>query len=192
MKKNTFLPLFSIALILVVSGIFLILIQNQNTQISDIQTTSQSEIAELKKQIATLQLIQVRQRVHPTIVNRPSLPPSILSKKDQFFKFLYSINGPASSENAAVAKKIRYLPGQLIIDDLSVAQNDPFFDLLGFLLDENAVKKIEVPHPKLLPQGKRRVVQAIKTELLQFGVSPDLMGEADNDEFQIKINDFKD
>jgi hypothetical protein len=177
MKK--IIPFLCLVVFLLSAGFFFSLVQNQQSEIADLQTS----VTDLKKQIATLQLLQARQRrTPPTVITRVAPAAPTNSLKDRVFKLLYEINGNASSENASVAKKIRYLPGQLIVQDLEVVKDDRFFDLLGILLDEDAVKKVELPVR----------ARAIKTELIQFGLSTDFLSNSSDGKFRININNFKD
>jgi len=141
-------------LFLLIAGFLYSVVQNQSVQIADLQ-----------KRVETLALLEARTRhAPPPAINRPVIAvPNELKQK--VFQALYTINGSASSENAAIPKRIRYLPGQLIVQDLSVAKEDRFFDLLGVLLDEDAITKIEIP-------ARNRPLQK---DLLEFGVSSNLL-----------------
>jgi|GEM_PF-3319955 len=153
-------------LFLLIAGFLYSVVQNQSVQIVDLQ----NQTLAMKKRMEALELLEARARhAPPPAINRPVIAvPNELKQK--VFQALYTINGSASSENAALPKRIRYLPGQLIVQDLSVAKEDRFFDLLGTLLDEDAVTKIEIP-------ARNR---PLRKDLLEFGVSSDLLVHSKN------------
>jgi hypothetical protein len=143
-----------------------------------------SVVSELKIQVNALQTQLQRQakKPRPTFVVQ-GVHPNSASLKDQVFRYLYLMNGKASSEDASIPKKIRYIPHQLIIQNLEVVNDDRFFELLGVLLDEEAVKAIEIPRQKSF--------KTIQKELVSFGVSPELLVTSRESKFLIILNDFK-
>lgn len=67
--------------------------------------------------------------------------------REKVFSFLYEINKEQ--------KRIKYLPGELIVEDLSLSQNDQFLDLLDLLFEQEQLIMIETPDNKTIKEDLR-------------------------------------
>ena len=88
--------------------------------------------------------------------------------RNRIFSYLYEINKDK--------KKIRYFPGELLVDDLSLAQNDQFLDLLDYLFEDDQLIMIELPEKN-----------EIKSELKLAGFSNDFLTKSKDGVWRIKI-----
>ena len=110
--------------------------------------------------------------------------------RDTVFGLLYSINGPDQNTNQIASiteKKIAYLPGELVIQDLSIIDDDHFFELLGYLLDEDAVNGLELPDVNHLSKPLKATYRYIRKELTQFGFPPELYRNSKDGKFRINL-----
>jgi hypothetical protein len=88
--------------------------------------------------------------------------------RNRIFSYLYEINKDK--------KKIKYLPGELIVEDLSLAQNDQFLDLLDYLFEDDQLIMIELPEN-----------QEVKKDLKMAGFSNDFLTTSKDGVWKIKI-----
>ena len=181
--KNKFSFLIAVAATLLATAFLFSLHQKQEVKIAELETKVASLDSALQASSASIQMLQLQQKKNRATVQMPRFAPAAGSSKDQLFQFLYLINGNASSENASVPKKIRYLPNQLWVQDFETLKDDRFFELLAFLLDQDLVKGVEIP--------KKAEFSKPKKELIAFGLSPDLISTSKEGEFRIFLNDFK-
>jgi hypothetical protein len=144
------------------------------SQISSLRQTIQQNHEEMAGKIAILEMKKSHDRT--IVVPAISQPQGL---KAQVFQFLYAINSKKiagkNPEDASTPKRIRYLPNELLIQDLSVAQEDAFFDLLSVLLDKDAISGIEVSVPK------------IRRALLDFGVRSEQISRNSDGKFRIRL-----
>ena len=136
-----------------------------------------ASLGELKAKVALLEIDQKKTRRHQ--IYKESAP-NANGLKEKLFEQLYLINGTTKegAKEGRDEKKIKYLEGELLVQDLHVVDQDAFYDLLGVLLDDDAIKRIE------LPPGSRK----IKRELLRFGVFDDLISVSADGQFRIKFD----
>ena len=67
--------------------------------------------------------------------------------RTKIFGILYEIN--------KIKKKVRYIPGELIVDDFELSQNDQFLDLLDLLFEQDKLIMIEIPDQKSIRESLR-------------------------------------
>ena len=165
--------------ILILIGFCLLYLQEQELR-ADLQST--------KNKLALLEVTMKQQRrsalSFQNVLPRTASPTAL---QDRLFKALYDINGNASSEDASVSKKIRYLPNELIIQDLSLIDEDPFFDLLGILMDDEAIKSVELPSLEQVDKSYKPMYRYIKKQLVEFGVPGEIFKNSVDQKFRIRV-----
>lgn len=96
-------------------------------------------------------------------------------KRDQsrarVFGFLYEINKDK--------KRIKYLPGEFIVEDLELSQNDQFLDLLDLLYEQEQLIMIEIPENK-----------TIKEDLRVAGFSSEYISKSKDGLFRIRFKEY--
>jgi len=88
----------------------------------------------------------------------------------KIFGILYEINKDK--------KKIKYLPGELLVEDHELVQNDQFLDLLDLLFEQEQLIMIEIPNNK-----------TIRENLRVAGFSSDFITNSQDGLFRIKIKE---
>ena len=147
------------------------------------ESRTQAEIGELKTKVAILEIEQKKSHRH-SIFKDPSKESAPLSGlKEKVFKELYRINGAGEG-----AKKIKFLPGELLVQDVHVVNQDSFYDLLGVLTDDDAISKIELPANAILSKADRIAFQKLRKELVQFGIFQEKIAPSSDGQFRIVLD----
>jgi hypothetical protein len=146
-----------------------------------------ADLTATKNKVSLLEVtLKQQRRSIPSFQFAPSTTATT-ALQDRIFKALYEINGNASSENASVEKKIRYSPGELVVQDLSLIQDDHFFDLLGILMDEDAVKVVELPPLDQIEKSQKPAYRYIKKQLIEFGVPTEIFKNSVDGKFRFRL-----
>jgi hypothetical protein len=90
--------------------------------------------------------------------------------RSKMFSFLYEINKDK--------KRIKYIPGELLVEDIELGKNDQFLDLLDLLFEQEQLIMIEIPDNK-----------SIKEDLRLAGFSNDYISISKDGEWRIKIKE---
>lgn len=95
-------------------------------------------------------------------------------KRDQSRTRMFAFLNELNSEQ----KKIRYLPGELIIEDPRLSQNDRFLDFLDLLYEQQQIVMIEIPENK-----------TIREDLKLAGFSSEFVAKSKDGIWRIKIKE---
>lgn len=95
-------------------------------------------------------------------------------KRDQSRTRMFAFLNELNSEQ----KKIRYLPGELIIEDPRLSQNDRFLDFLDLLYEQQQIVMIEIPENK-----------TIREDLKLAGFSSEYVTKSKDGIWRIKIKE---
>ena len=90
--------------------------------------------------------------------------------REKVFSLLYELNKEQ--------KRIKYLPGELLIEDPGLSQNDQFLDLLDLLFEQNQLVMIEIPDNK-----------NIRQDLQQAGFSSDFISQSKDGQWRVRIKE---
>jgi len=90
--------------------------------------------------------------------------------REKVFSMLYELNKEQ--------KRVKYVPGELLIEDLSLSQNDQFLDLLDLLFEQNQLVMIEIPDNK-----------TIKDDLHLAGFSSDFISASKDGQWRVRIKE---
>ena len=148
---------------LLASAIFGAVLLNDRSQIQKLDHT----LGEAQHQI---ELLQATHTAPSKKQNLKFAKPT--HTHEQLFTLLAKINGVNN------LKKIKYLPGELTIQDLSLVDDDQFVGLLDFLFDKNMLITIEVPPKK-----------GIKEKLIATGVLTDYFSNSKDGMWRIKLRE---
>jgi hypothetical protein len=136
----------------------------------------QSELDTLQKKVMALELQSVRQ----TRMSFVTLAPKTVSTfRDEVFKSLQALNDVKSPVDSKKEKRILLNDRQLKINDPEVAREDPFYDLLGTLMDEDLIDQIQIP--------QRAFYRTIRQELIRFGIPPESLVATPTQDFNIRL-----
>lgn len=90
--------------------------------------------------------------------------------RSKMFSFLYEINKDK--------KRVKYVPGELLVEDLELSKSDQFLDLLDLLFEQQQLVMIEIPESK-----------TIKDDLRLAGFLDDYISISRDGQFRIKIKE---
>jgi len=90
--------------------------------------------------------------------------------REKVFSLLYELNKET--------KRVKYVPGELLIEDLSLGENDQFLDLLDLLFEQEQLVMIEIPDNK-----------KIKSDLKLAGFSSDFISLSKDGQWRIRIKE---
>lgn len=129
-------------------------------------------IERLSEELAAAQdKIAIITKVEPMEIKRS---PIQFIKRDKsrsmVFTFLYEINREK--------KRIKYLPGELLIEDITLSQDDQFLDLLDFLFEQDLLVTIQLPSSP-----------SIKEDMKLAGFSSEFFTKSADGQWRIKIRE---
>ncbi|MBS1959204.1 MAG: hypothetical protein JST80_07035 [Bdellovibrionales bacterium] len=136
------------------------------------------EIQALKKKVTELEL----QSIRPTRLSFVTVAPKTVSMvHDAVFKALQVLNKVQSPEDAKKEKRVLLNQNILKVQDPTVVSEDPFYDMLGALMDEDLIQQIQIPDPMKAEKAQRPLYRSIRQEMIRFGIpSENLLSNPDN------------
>jgi hypothetical protein len=142
-----------------------------------------TRFSELQQRVVALELQGARQsRISVIKIGNPKPSNQV---HQQIFQQLQLINRVQSTQDVEKPKRILVSKNILKIQDPEVAREDPFYDLLGLLLDEAWVEQLTLPNAPDMEASERAFYRSIRQELVRFGLDPEKIQNIPERRFEI-------